>query len=919
MTESRGAPRRLFLVDGYALIYRSYYAFINRPLTNSAGENTSAAWGVANFLIRALEEHRPDYLAFVFDAGRSHREAIFPEYKATREKMPDDLRAGLPRIRELVEAFHGPVVELEGFEADDVIGTLATQARAEGIDVVIVSGDKDFYQLIGPGVSLLNPGRGGPTGVAEEWVTPETASSKFGVPPERVVDYLALVGDSSDNVPGAPGIGPKTAVTLLDRFGTLDEVIARAGEVGGKRAREALTEHVDQVLLSRQLVTIGTDVPVEISLSDLAVQEPDRERLRELFLELEFRTLVDKLGLAGATAAEPVIECRVLDTVPEVDRLVVELRRAGRFSVRALSGRERALGSRIAGLAIAHAPGNAFYLPLEHRPAGGLELDLGFGSDIRLLPPLDHPDLEGLRSLIEDPEVPKVGHDLKETVLALREAGITLRGISTDVMVASYVIDPSRRHHDLLALASERLGLALASRKELVGTGQSEIAAHEAPVADAAEFAGARAELALRLADKFEQQLESTGLAPLFDELETPLIGVLSRMEARGIRIDEVFFRDMSVRLGRELGTLQSGIFEAAGREFNINSTPQLREILFDELALPVVKRTKTGPSTDVTVLEELAAQGHELPLLLMEYRQLEKLRSTYVDALPRLVLPSTGRIHTRFNQAVAATGRLSSSEPNLQNIPIRTPLGREVRRGFIADRDHVLLCVDYSQVELRVLAHFSGDDAFLEAFRSGIDVHVQTAAAIFDVEVEAVTAVMRAQAKTINFATIYGQGDFSLARQLGIQREEARAFIDAYFERFSGVRAFLDEQVRFAKDRGFVETLTGRRRYVPELRSSNWNTRSFGERVAQNTPIQGTAADLIKKAMIDVDRALSSGGLEARLLLQVHDELVLEVPEAERAQVEALVVDRMENAMELAVPLVADAGSGLTWYDCKG
>ncbi len=917
MSDAPTTPRRLFLVDGYALIYRSYYAFINRPLTNSAGENTSAAWGIANFLIGVLEEHRPDYLAVVFDAGRSQREAIFPDYKATREKMPDELRAGLPRIRELVEAFHGPVVEMDGFEADDVIGTLAEQARAQGVEVVIVSGDKDFYQLIRPGISLLNPGRGGPTGVAEEWVTTETASSKFGVAPTQVVDYLALVGDSSDNVPGAPGVGPKTAAALLESFGSLDELIARADEVTGKRAREALTDHVAQVLLSRELVTIGTDVPVDVPLDALAVQEPDRERLRELFLELEFRTLVDKLGLAGDPSEADTIECRVVDTVAEVDRLVRELRQAARFSLRAVSGGPRAIGSRLAGLAIAHRAGGAAYLPFDHRPSGGLELDLGLAAEIDLLPPLA--DLDGLRDLLENPDVPKVGHDLKETVLALRGAGVSLGGISTDAMVASYVIDPSRRHHDLLALASERLGVALPARKDLVGTGQSEISFHGTPVVEAADFVGRRAELALRLADRFEQQLESTGLATLFEELETPLIGVLSRMEARGIRIDEAFFRDMSVRLGRELGGLQSDIFKAGGREFNINSTPQLREILFDELGLPVLKRTKTGPSTDVTVLEELAAEGHELPRLLMEYRQLEKLRSTYVDALPRLVLPSTGRIHTRFNQAVAATGRLSSSEPNLQNIPIRTSLGREIRRGFVADDGNVLLSVDYSQVELRVLAHFSGDQAFLDAFRSGRDVHVQTAAVIFGVDADDVSPVMRAQAKTINFATIYGQGDFSLARQLGIARTEARAFIDAYFERFSGVRAFLDEQIRLAKDRGFVETLTGRRRYVPELRSSNWNTRAFGERVAQNTPIQGTAADLIKKAMIDVDRALTAGEFESRLLLQVHDELVLEVPGAELATVEGLVVQHMEGAMDLAVPLVAESGSGRSWYDCKG
>ena len=917
MSDPSTSRPRLFLIDGYALVYRSYFAFIQRPLTNSAGENTSAAWGVANFLIRVLEEHQPDYLAVVFDAGRSHREQIFPAYKATREKMPDDLRAGLPRIRDLVEAFHGPVVELDGFEADDVIGTLANTARDQGLDVVIVSGDKDFYQLIGPHVSLLNPGRGGPSGVAEEWVTPRNAAEKFGVPPERVIDYLALVGDSSDNVPGARGVGPKTAVALLGEYGTLDHLLERADEVKGKRAREALTERADDVRLSRELVTIRTDVPVDVELDDLAVQEPDRERLRTLFLELEFRTLVERIGLTAAAEPEPA-ETVVVDTVESVRELAQELAAAGRFALRAVCGGERGIGGRLAGLGLSCRAGRAYYLPFEHRKPGELDLGLGGPTEIRLLPPLGSPELSPLRALLEDPAVPKVGHDLKETWLALSGAGATLAGMSTDAMVASYVIDPSRRNHDLLALSDERLGVALSPRKSVVGTGQSRVSFHEVPIPDAAAHVGAATEASLRLADLFEDRLSSTGLAGLFDALETPLVLVLARMEQRGIRIDEAFFREMSVRLGRELGAVQSEIFRIAGREFNVNSTPQLRQVLFEELELPVLKKTKTGPSTDVTVLEELAVEGHDMPRLLMEYRQLEKLRSTYVDALPRLVLRDTGRIHTRFNQAVAATGRLSSSEPNLQNIPIRTELGREIRRGFIAEDGHLLLCVDYSQVELRILAHFSGDEAFLTAFRTGVDVHKQTASVIFEVDVGDVTAEMRGQAKTINFATIYGQGDFGLARQLGIPRSEAREFIDAYFERFAGVRAFLDEQIALAKERGYVETLSGRRRYIPELRSSNWNTRSFGERVAQNTPIQGTAADLIKRAMIDVDEALTAEGYRARLVLQVHDELVLEVPEAELEAVRTLVVGRMERAMELDVPLVADAGSGRTWYDCK-
>ncbi len=919
---------RLFLIDAYALIYRSFYAFISNPLTNSKGENTSAAWGVANFLMSVLEEHRPEYMAVVFDAGRSHREKLFPAYKATREKMPEDLREGLPRVRELIEAFHGPVVALEGYEADDVIGTLAVQATQAGVNVVIVSGDKDFYQLLAPGVSLLNPGRGGPHGVAAELVEAEGAITKFGVPADRIVDYLALVGDSSDNVPGAPGVGPKTATKLLNEFGSLDALFERSAEVKAKRPREALENDADQIRLSRELVTIITDVPVQLDLEDLRVGTPDAVRLKEVLLELEFRTLVDRLDLGkGFEDAAEAVEVTVLESVPELERAVAIARAAGSAALYPVSGPARSVAGRLAGIGLAVAPAEekdgapwqGWYLPLSHSPPGELMLDLLSERTIPLLPGLTDSTMSSFRALVADPAFTIVGYDLKEALVGLGTEGAPVRGPLFDVMVASYVLDPGRRTQELESLATDFLGLELPTRKTVVGVGKSEVSMHEVAVADAAQFAVVRAATAGRLASKFGARLEEEGLAGLMDRIETPLIPVLAAMESRGIGIDAGFFRTMSARLAKELNHLQSEIHKVAGREFNLNSTPQLREILFDELELPVSKRTKTGASTDVSVLEELAAAGHELPRLLIEYRQLEKLRSTYVDALPRLVHPRTGRIHTSFNQAVAATGRLSSSDPNLQNIPIRTDLGREVRKGFVAKGGHVFLGVDYSQIELRILAHFSGDPAFVDAFTRGIDVHKQTASVIFEVPIEDVTADMRGQAKTINFATIYGQGDFSLGKQLGIGRTEAREFIDGYFERFAGVREYLDEQVRLATERGYVETLLGRRRYVPELQAKNWNVKQFGQRVAQNTPIQGTAADMIKLAMIDVEKALDESDLSSVLLLQVHDELLLEVPEAELEPTRELVVRLMESAMELSVPLVADAGSGKSWYDCKG
>jgi DNA polymerase-1 len=577
------------------------------------------------------------------------------------------------------------------------------------------------------------------------------------------------------------------------------------------------------------------------------------------------------------------------------------------------------LRGELVGLSLAVEPGEAWYLPFGHVQPFELSFEGEEPGDVRNLPALTHRKCEDLRALLEDDSIGKVGHDLKRSALALDGAGVKLGGLAFDVMVASYVLDPGRRGHGLTDLAMDFFAHSTMSYADVVGSGRSAVAFPEVPVERACGYMCEAADLALRLALEFEPQLESASLTSLMYDLEMPLIPVLLRMELAGIAIDEGFFREMRGRLVRELDLVQQEIFKIAGGDFNLNSTPQLREVLFERLELPVVKRTKTGPSTDAEVLEELAAMGHEVPRLMMEYRELEKLRSTYVDALPQLVNPKTGRIHTSFNQTVAATGRLSSSDPNLQNIPIRTDIGREIRKGFVAAPGTVFLAVDYSQIELRVLAHFSGDPAFVTAFTRGIDVHRQTASVIFDVPVEDVTAGMRAQAKTVNFATLYGQGPFGLARQLGISRDEARDFIDTYFQRFQGVRDFLDAQVEMAKKDGYVETLMGRRRYVPELKSKNWNIRQFGERVAQNTPIQGTAADLMKKAMIDVQAGLDAAGAGARMLLQVHDELLLEVPKGEVDAARDLVVARMEGAVELNVPLVADWGVGANWYECKG
>jgi DNA polymerase I len=915
------APR-LFLIDGYALIYRAFFAFINRPLVNSRGENTSAPWGFINFLLRIRDEFDPDHLAVVFDAGTSHREKEFPEYKATREKMPEELEASLPRIRALVEAFRDPVVELEGYEADDVIGTLARKAAEAGLEAVVVSGDKDFHQLVDERIHLLNPGRGGPTGVDAHWVDESNAAERMGVPPSQVVDFLALVGDSSDNVPGAPGIGEGWARRLLAEVGPLDELLADPDRIPWKGKRKSIQENRDQIVLSRNLVTIQTDLPVELDLEAWKVQEPDLERLRELCVELEFRSLLQRFLDSGDGPGAPEggeLEYQAVTDPGEVARIVDETREAGMVAVDTETTSLDPMRAALVGISLSWRPGQGVYLPFGHEAPPASLLDEEEGAAPPNLPPLDAPSMAHLAAVLSEPAVKKVGQNLKYDLLVLRRAGVELGGIAFDTMVASYVLDPGRRQHSLDALSTDLLGYTPMSYSEATGRGGKQIPFAQVPLDRAVAYACEDADLTLRLRERFLPDLRDHKLEKLFRELEMPLVPVLAQMEWHGIRIDAAFFREMSARLNRELELIQEEIWKEAGRQFNINSNPQLREVLFDQLELPVIKRTKTGPSTDASVLEELAAQGYSIPRHLLEYRQLEKLRSTYVDALPRLVNPQTGRIHASFNQTVAATGRLSSSDPNLQNIPIRTPLGREVRKGFIPEDGWLFLAADYSQIELRILAHFSGDDAFVRAFREGIDVHRQTASVIFDVSVEKVSPEQRDRAKTINFATLYGQGEFSLARQLGITRTEAGEFISQYFERFGGVRRFLDEQVEKAKERGYVETLSGRRRYIPELGSNNWNVRQFGERVAQNTPIQGTAADLIKEAMLRIHRGLEARELRSRLLVQVHDELVFEVPENELEELRDFVVEEMEGAMELDVPLRVDVGTGRSWFECKG
>ncbi|GBD31991.1 DNA polymerase I [bacterium HR33] len=888
------AEERLFLIDGYGLIYRAFYAMIGRPLRTSKGENTSAVYAVTQFLLRLLERFRPRYIAWIHDAGSSYREDYFPDYKATREKLEPELQAdfdrSVERIQELLKAFRIPLIEVQGYEADDVMGTLASKASERGIPVVLVSGDKDLCQLVSDRVSILNPGRGGPAAVEEQWIDRTNASERLGVPPERVVDYLALVGDASDNIPGVKGIGDKTARELISRFGDLDAILENAPRLEGKRAREALLAGAEAARLSRELATIRRDVPVELDLNALRLGEPDWEAVRRLFTELEFRELLQKLDLGRVARSE--LRTRVVTRWEEVPEVVERLSRCKLAAVATVAAGSDPLSAELVGLSLAVEPGSSWYLV--------------FGPEA--LPRLDNEELAPFRRWLEDPGALKAGHDLKFDWLVLRNHGVELGGAVYDTMLASFVLDPGRRSHELEVLALELLGLKLEPsehQRELFAESQRPVPGRDASVI-------------LRLKELFDPQLEALALRRLLDEIEMPLVPVLVDMEWRGIAVDVAQLEALSREFGEELERIERAIYAEAGVEFNINSTSQLRHVLFEKLNLPVIKKTKTGPSTDADVLEQLGAMGFTVPALLLEYRELSKLKSTYVDVLPRRVNPRTGRIHTTFHQTGAATGRLSSSDPNLQNIPVRTPRGERIRSCFVPGPGCRMVVADYSQIELRLLAHLSGDEVLIEAFRKGGDIHRETAAILFGVRAEAVTPEMRARAKTINFATIYGQGPFALSRQLGISQAEAKEFIRRYFETFAGVRRFLDSQIEKAREQGYVETLFGRRRYIPELRDSNYGIRAFGERTAMNSPLQGSAADLIKVAMINLHRRLKESGMKAGMMLQVHDELVLESPLDEVEEVTRLVRREMEGAASLSVPLVVDIGVGNNWLDAK-
>ncbi|APG24310.1 DNA polymerase I [Syntrophotalea acetylenica] len=889
MTDQR---QRIYLIDGSSYIYRAYYAI--RQLSNSRGMATNAVFGFTNMLLKVVREERPDHLAVVFDAkGPSFRKDIYPQYKANRSAMPEDLQSQIPLIKQVVRAFKMPALELAGYEADDIIATLARRFAERGMEVTVVTGDKDLMQIVNEQVRLLDTMKDQVTGLAE-------VAQRFGGAPDKVVEVQSLAGDSSDNVPGVPGIGEKTARDLILQFGTLENLLANIDQVSGKKRQENLRQFADQARLSRQLVTLVDDLPLAVDYDNFSLDEPDREALTALFKELEFHKLLQEFSSDERASGE---KYRAVLSGAQLDALVDSLKKAARFAFDTETTSLDAVRADLVGLSFAIRPGEGWYIPLGHRYPGApeqLDRDLV---------------LEKLRPLLADPQLAKVAQNAKYDMLALRRAGVEVAGLSCDTMVASYLATPAAKSHGLDTLAADLLGYRTISYAEVTGTGKNRIGFAEVAVEKATVYATEDADITLRLADKLEPLLLETHQDALFREVELPLVTVLADMEWQGVRIDAGFLKGLSADMEVRLADLEQEIHQMAGRAFNVSSPRQLGEVLFEELKLPRGKKTKTGWSTDVEVLSQLAEE-HAIAARVLDFRSLAKLKNTYCDALPRLIHPETGRIHTSFNQAVTATGRLSSSDPNLQNIPIRTEEGRRIREAFVPAEGNVLLAADYSQVELRILAHMADEPALKESFARGEDIHSRTASEIFGVFLEMVTPEMRRQAKTINFGVLYGMSAFGLAKALGIGRAEAQTYIDNYFSRYPKVLEFMEAKKSEAREKLYVTTLLGRRCAVPEITSKNGVMRGYAERNAINYPIQGSAADIIKVAMVRIFRELQQQRLQARMVLQVHDELIFDVPTAEQAAMEKLVRREMEQAASLDVPLLVDLGVGRSWSE---
>ncbi|MFP6581477.1 MAG: DNA polymerase I [Candidatus Hydrogenedentota bacterium] len=894
--------KKLFVIDGMAYAFRSYFAI--RNLRDSSGRPVNAVFGFARLLLKILREHDPSHIVMVFDAkGPTFRDEMYPEYKANRDETPADLVSQFPLIDQLVEAFDIPILRVPGVEADDVMGTLAIMAEEQGVNPTLVTGDKDMLQCVTDTVRVFDPSKGD----NGKWYAPQDVVERYGVPPEHVIDLLGLMGDSADNVPGVRGIGEKTAKKLLEKYKTMDGVYENIEDLKGKQ-KEKLIEDKEKAYLSLELVTIKTDVELDDDLEAFARKELDHKRLSDLFAAFEFRGLTaefmpeeDKIEEAEER------DYQLVQSVSLLKKVIKEMTASGEFAVDTETTSIDPMVAELVGISLSCKDRTGYYIPIAHT-----QDDL-LAEPIDSMIPLDEVK-KHLGPLLLDAKIGKSGHNIKYDAIILANAGLPLGGIMLDTMIASYLTDPSRVRHNLGEVSLKYLRCEMIPISDVIGKGSKAITFDKVPLDVACEYAAEDADITWRLSTIFHKSLNEQGLEGLFREVELPLLHVLMRMEMRGIAIDPEVFEELRTEIEQRLATLETEIHDLAGGPFQINSPKQLQKVLFEDLGLPPKKKTKTGYSTDVTVLEELALE-HPLPKKMLEFRMLEKLRNTYVVALPTMVNSRTGRIHTSFNQAVAATGRLSSSHPNLQNIPVRTDMGRRIRQGFIPGASGMkLISADYSQIELRLLAHLTGDKALIQAFHDDRDIHSDTAARVFNVALEDVDSDMRRQAKAVNFGVVYGISAFGLARNLGIANKEAARFIDNYFEQYPGVRIWIDETIEGARKNGYVTTMLKRRRFIPEINGSDVQSRKGAERIAMNTPVQGTAADIIKIAMIRVDVALRD--TDAHLLVQVHDELLIEAPENDADEIAETIKTIMESALELAVPLKVDVGIGNHWAE---
>ncbi len=884
----------LYLIDGHALVYRAYYALIRNPLTNSKGQPTGAILGFANYLLRLIETYDCPYMAVVMDSSKpTFRHEAYELYKAHREEMPDELKVQMPIIYDLIDAFNLPVVKQDGLEADDLIAVLTQQAVEQGFEVSLVTKDKDLMQLVGPQVRMLAPEG---TGVFQVF-GPEEVRNKMGVGPEQIVDYLALIGDASDNIPGVPGIGPKNAVKILEKAGSVEQILLNPSLLESPKLISKVEENRERLELSKMLATLKTDVHTGVELHQLMRKEVNRERCLALFRELEFSSLMKNPIFGGAAKLKAAV--RVCDSMEMVKEIADQVKKLGYVSIDVQTTGLLARDAELVGVALAISAEEAFYIPVGHSEGANLEATFV---------------LSELKEILESPTIGKIGQNLKYDSQLFKNHGICFSGILFDSMIAAYLIDPGKRQYDLDVLAPEWLDLEVTPFEQIVGKGKHLLNVADVTIEAMAPYAAEVVCLPLLLKERLEPLLIERNCVSLLNDLELPLELVLADIEWQGIMVDTELLSNLSREYSEELEQITSEIYETAGESFNLNSPKQVGDILFGKLGLTGGKKTKSGAqSTNVEVLEKLA---DEYPVVqkILEHREKQKLLSTYIDALPGQILKKSGRVHTSFNQAVAATGRLSSTNPNLQNIPIRTENGRRIREAFVAGKGNVLIAADYSQIELRILAHLSNDPILIQAFIDDQDIHTQTASVIYEVFPELVTPDMRRAAKTINFGLMYGMGPINLSRQLKISFSEAKHFIDSYFTQFPTIRNYMDSTIQKARDLGYTETMLGRRRYLPEINASNRVVREAAERTAINTPVQGTAADIIKIAMVKVHREIMEKWSGAKMLLQVHDELVFEVPQDLSVQFADWVKTEMSNAFKLKVPLKVDAGVGKHW-----